>query len=120
MYRRVILLLFLILFTSLTGCTSNPPKPSYVNDNLVNLTVLQRGDAVYIVEQGGPEFSNVSFFEFQLSAGWVYGEGVADYTPAIGKEILVGTRSGSPDRLIAIAVLDNGTREVVLDTYLRP
>jgi hypothetical protein len=78
------------------------------------------GDAVYIVEQGGPEFSNVSFFEFQLSAGWVYGEGGADYSPAIGKEILVGNRTQSPDRLIVIAVLGNGTREIVLDTYLRP
>ncbi len=114
----MILLSISLIFIS--GCTSTPQQPPYVISGLVNITVQQNGDDVYIIEEGGPEFLNVSSFEMQLSSGNIYGESVTDNSPAIGKEVFVGKRSQSPDNLIVTAVFKNGTREIVIDTLLRP
>ncbi|MDD1679135.1 MAG: hypothetical protein LUO93_08150 [Methanomicrobiales archaeon] len=107
--QQVVLDTFIPISSPTTiSTTAVPPKIKNVA-----VTALQIGDAIFITGQGGPDFSSVTAFEISVN-----GVEVIENSPILGQEFNVGQGTQSPDHLIVIAAFNDGTKQVVLDTYV--
>jgi flagellin-like protein len=84
----------------------------------VGVTVKQiDDDTVEVTEQGGANFNEVSLISIDCDTTTT-GFEATDATPAIGNVVSCDGVTTGQDHIIVVATFDDGSEQVVLDTYV--